>query len=112
MADAVRERMRQLKMSTSQLARESGLSETTVRYLGRSPGGNNKSTLVALSAVLRWPHDHLPRVLRGEPVSDASPAPASRPPQGGPSLARIETKLDSLAARVEWLLKREEQSSR
>jgi hypothetical protein len=64
---AIRARMRELKVSTAYLARESGLSETTVRYLGQSLNGHNRSTLVALSAVLRWRWDHLTNVLNGEP---------------------------------------------
>jgi len=65
--DAIRKRMRELKYSTAHLARESGLSETTVRYLGKSLSGHNRSTLVALSAVLRWRYDHLVNILHGEP---------------------------------------------
>jgi hypothetical protein len=64
--DAMRSRMRELKMSTAKLARETGLSETTIRYLGRSQGGHYKSALVAISAVLRWRHDYLLNVLHGE----------------------------------------------
>jgi hypothetical protein len=64
---AVRARMRELKVSTACLARESGLSEGTVRYLGQSLSGHNKSTLVALSAALRWRWDYLTNVLNGEP---------------------------------------------
>lgn len=65
--DAIRGRMRELKFSTAHLARESGPSETTVRYLGQSLGRHNRSTLVALSAVLRWRYDHLVNILHGEP---------------------------------------------
>ena len=49
--DAIRKRMRELKMSTAHLARESGLSETTVRYIGQSLSGHNRSTLVAMVAT-------------------------------------------------------------
>jgi hypothetical protein len=66
-SDAIRKRMRELKMSTAHLARETGLSETTIRYIGSPASGHNKSTLVAISAVLRWRHDHLINILRGEP---------------------------------------------
>jgi hypothetical protein len=59
--------MRELGYSTARLARESGLSETTVRYLGKSLSGHNRSTLVALSAVLLWRYDHLVNILHGEP---------------------------------------------
>ena len=65
--DAIRERMRELEMSTAHLARESGLSESTVRYLGKSLSGHNKAALVALSGVLRWRYDHLTNILHNEP---------------------------------------------
>ncbi len=65
--DAIRKRMRELKMSTAHLARETGLSETTVRYIGKSLSGHNKSTLVAIAGVLRWRYDHLVNILHGEP---------------------------------------------
>jgi DNA-binding transcriptional MerR regulator len=65
--DAIRKRMRELKMSTAQLARETGLSETTIRYIGEPTSGHNRSTLVAISAVLRWRYDYLMNILRGEP---------------------------------------------
>lgn len=65
--DAIRKRMRELKMSTAHLARETGLSETTIRYIGKPAGGHNKAPLVAIAAVLRWRYDHLINILRGEP---------------------------------------------
>ena len=65
--------MRELKMSTAHLARETGLSETTIRYIGNPASGHNKSTLVAISAVLRWRYDHLINVLRGEPDKNVAP---------------------------------------
>jgi transcriptional regulator with XRE-family HTH domain len=65
--DAIRKRMRELKMSTAQLARETGLSETTIRYIGEPASGHNRSSLVAISAVLRWRYDYLMNILRGEP---------------------------------------------
>ena len=54
-------------MSTAYLARETGLSETTIRYLKDPNSRHNRSALVAISAVLRWRHDHLLNILRGEP---------------------------------------------
>jgi hypothetical protein len=59
--------MRELKMSMAALARETGLSETAVRYIGQPLSGHNRSSLVAISAVLRWRHDYLTNILRGEP---------------------------------------------
>jgi hypothetical protein len=65
--DAIRKRMRELKMSTAQLARETGLSETTIRYIGDPSSKHNRASLVAISAVLRWRYDYLLNILRGEP---------------------------------------------
>ena len=65
--DAIRERMRELNMSKATLARETGLSETTIRYIGRPQNGHHKSALVAISAALRWRHDHLMNILSEQP---------------------------------------------
>jgi hypothetical protein len=81
---AIRKRMRELKMSTAHLARETGLSETTIRYIGNPASGHNKSTLVAISAVLRWRYNHLVNVLRGEPDKNV---PGQRP--GEANLQRL-----------------------
>lgn len=64
---AVTERRGELHMTISYLARETGLSPTTIRYLGTPAGKHNKSTLVALSVVLGWRYNHLINILRGEP---------------------------------------------
>jgi hypothetical protein len=65
--EAVSGRMRELKLSTARLARETGLSETTIRYIGQPGTSHNKSTLVAISAALRWRYDYLTNILRREP---------------------------------------------
>ena len=77
-AHAVRERMRELRMSKAALARETGLSETTIRYLGRPPGGHRRSVLVAISAVLRWRYDHLTNILHGQPENNTPARPAAQ----------------------------------
>jgi lambda repressor-like predicted transcriptional regulator len=63
-SQAVTARLRERGMSIAQLARESGLSETTIRYIGN---GRTESMLVAMSAVLGWRYDHLRNILHGEP---------------------------------------------
>ena len=63
---AVTERLSEKHMSISYLARETGCSQTTIRYLGTPTRKHNKSTLVAISVVLGWRHDHLFNILRGE----------------------------------------------
>jgi hypothetical protein len=65
--DAIRDRMRELNISTAYLARETGLSETTIRYLRHPNSRHNRSALVAISAVLRWRHDYLLNILHSEP---------------------------------------------
>lgn len=65
--EAVRSRMLELKMSKAELARQTGLSETTIRYIGQPGARHNISALVAISAALRWRHDYLTNILHGEP---------------------------------------------
>ena len=65
--EAVRSRMRELSFSWAQLARETGLSETTIRYIGQPNTTRTKSVLVALSAVLGWRPDYLANILDGYP---------------------------------------------
>lgn len=50
---ALRGRMRELGVSTAELARRAGLSQTTIRGIGQA-GKTNAVTLVTISAVLRW----------------------------------------------------------
>jgi hypothetical protein len=76
---AVIERRSELHMTISYLARETGLSPTTIRYLGAPAGKHNKSTLVALSVVLGWRYNHLINILRGEPEKNTETL--SRDPQ-------------------------------
>jgi transcriptional regulator with XRE-family HTH domain len=70
---AVRERMAQLGFSTAELARRSGLSETTIRDIMQGTSRNNKSTLVAISAVLSWPPDYLVNILHGDADKNVAP---------------------------------------
>jgi hypothetical protein len=79
-ADAVQARSRELNMSTAELARQTGLSETTIRYLGTAR--RNKACLVAISAVLRWRFDHLTNILNGQPEKNVHVRP--------PALANLE----------------------
>ena len=73
---AIRDRMLERGMSASQLAQETGLSPMTIRHIGESDNRRTKSTLVALSAVLDWRHDHLTNILHGEPQKNL---PAASP---------------------------------
>jgi hypothetical protein len=74
---AIRERMRELGVSSTHLARETGLSPTTIRHIGEpTTNRRTKSTLVAISAVLDWRYDHLTNILHGEPQKNL---PATSP---------------------------------
>lgn len=67
--------MKSLGMSIASLSRESGVSENTIRYIGRREK-RHRSTLVALSATLGCQHDYLVKILEGE----ADPADLPRAP--------------------------------
>lgn len=70
---AVRERMGQLGSSTAEVARRSGFSETTIRDIAHGKSRHNKSTLVAICAVLDWPPDYLVNILHGEAHKNVIP---------------------------------------
>jgi Bacterial regulatory proteins, gntR family len=68
--------MRELGMTTAELARRTGLSETTIRGIGRARK-TNRAVLVAVSAGLGWRYDYLANIACGQPeknVRDAPPA--------------------------------------
>lgn len=79
-------------MSIARLSRESGVSETTIRYIGRNEK-RQRSTLVALAAALGCQHDYLVDVLHGA-------ADPELPPQ---SLADAADFRDLLRVEVESL---------
>lgn len=63
---AIHREMKRLDMSLARLSRESGVSETTIRYIEK-PRKRQRSTLVALSAALGCRHDYLVDVLNDAP---------------------------------------------
>jgi lambda repressor-like predicted transcriptional regulator len=81
-SQAVTARLSERGMSIAELARESGLSETTIRYVGK---GRTESMLVAISAVLGWRYDHLRNILHGE--SHKNPQAPQATEESGESLA-------------------------
>lgn len=115
-ADAVRERKRELKMTTAELAREARLSPTTVRYLGRAPT-SHKSALVAISGVLRWRYDYLVNILNGEPEKNARvKAPTATSLERllrdeATKLARQLTAVSEALDIIKWQLKQQQRFS-
>ena len=102
-ADAVQARRRELKMSTAELARQTGLSETTIRYLGQPTGRHNRASLVAIAAVLRWRYDHLTNILHGQPEKNVHVKPpplASLERLVRDETAQLRQQIDSLSQTV------------
>jgi hypothetical protein len=67
---AIKDRLGELEVPLAQLARESAVSETTIRYMGKD-GSGTESPLVAIAAALGWPLDYLRNILHGEPQKNA-----------------------------------------
>lgn len=97
-ATAVRGRLRELRRPVAWLARETGLSETTIRYIGQPGNGHNKVTLVVMSAVLGWHHHHLVAVLHGE--ADGHDGPPPCPPDALEDMARQVRDIDEKLSRL------------
>ena len=71
-ARAVSGRMGQLGLSAAELRRRSGLSVNTIRGITDGTSRHNRSTLVAISAVLEWPWDYLVDILNGTSDKDVT----------------------------------------
>ena len=69
---AVRGRMKQLGISAAELRRRSGLSVNTIRGITEGTTRHNRSTWVAISAVLEWPWDYLVNILNGNAGRNAT----------------------------------------
>jgi hypothetical protein len=72
-ARAVSGRMGQLGVSTAELRRRSGLSVNTIRGITEGASRHNRSTWVAISAVLDWPWDYLVNILNGKSDKNVTP---------------------------------------
>lgn len=105
---AVHRLMKRSDLSIARLSRESGVSETTIRYIGR-PEKRQRSTLVALSAALGCQHDYLVDVLRGAVDPGALPRPLADMSMLGSVKHQLDgmTKtLHSIDGKVETILQR------
>ena len=72
-ARVVSGRMGQLGVSTAELRRRSGLSVNTIRGITEGASRHNRSTWVAISAVLEWPWDYLVNILDGRSDKNVMP---------------------------------------
>jgi hypothetical protein len=71
-AEVVKARMAELGLSLTALVELSGLSINTVKDVIRPTGNPNKSTLVALSAVLGWAPQYLDDIAHGEAAANVT----------------------------------------
>lgn len=77
-ARVVRERMGELRLSVAELHRLSGLSVNTLRRMREGASGPNRSTWVALSAVLDLPWDYLVNIVYGTPETNTAKSPLEK----------------------------------
>jgi transcriptional regulator with XRE-family HTH domain len=103
-AEAMRDRMAETRMTQMDVASRARLSLTTIRELQHNlnPRRRRPQTLAAVSEALGWPSDYLDQVLRGdrpEPHADEVSDPVLR-------------SLDSLGRQIQELRDRVEQIER
>jgi hypothetical protein len=105
---AVHRQMKKLDMSIARLSRESGISEPVIRNIGH-PRKRQRSTLVAISAALGYPYDHLVDVLFGEADPEA---PLGSPPETAfikslrAEVEPLKVQVDVINGKVDDLLER------
>jgi hypothetical protein len=95
--------MRELGMSTAELARRTGLSETTIRGIGQ-PGKTNGVALTAISAVLRWRYDYLTNIARGVPEKNVRITPPPSVTLERAMRAELEPLKEEIRALTETVL--------
>lgn len=71
-AEVVKARMAELHWSIPELTDLSGVSVNTVKDIIKATGNPNKSTLVALSAVLGWAPQYLDDIVHGRAARNAT----------------------------------------
>ncbi|WP_261561375.1 helix-turn-helix domain-containing protein [Frankia tisae] len=99
-AVALNERMARRRIGQQDLARESGVSVSTLRELQHGAGRRvQNKTLTAIARALDWPDNHLIDVL-------LAGTPTGSEPTGDPgreilaALARVEDRLGEIARRL------------
>ncbi|MFC7612342.1 helix-turn-helix domain-containing protein [Actinokineospora soli] len=97
-ADAINARLDELEMTQKELADRSGVSVATLRQLQKNDARAKRSprTLAAVSEGLRWPPDHLGKVLDGDAPGDSLPHIAAE-------LSQLRADIKDLQARVSEL---------
>lgn len=91
-ARVVSERMDKLRISAAELRRLSGLSVNTIRGITEGTSQPNRSTWVAVSAVLDLPWDYLVNILNGRPEKNVVNSPLEK------HLAKLVDRLGEIDA--------------
>jgi transcriptional regulator with XRE-family HTH domain len=94
-AAAINTRLEELGMTQVELSARSGVSVATLRQLQRNdqPRRRNPRTLAAVSEGLRWPKQHLARVLEGDNTDE--------PTNLAEEVRLIRAELGDLRSRIE-----------
>lgn len=96
-AAAVRQRMTALRITTVELARNTGVSEATIRSIRAETASPRAGTLVRLSKGLGWPGDYLEDVAAGKAyLSPHSLTIRDVITRMDTRLERVESQLDKL----------------
>lgn len=91
-ARVVSERMNALRLSAAELRKLSGLAVNTIRDMTEGTGQPNRSTWVAVSAVLDLPWDYLVNIVDGRPDKNVAESPMER------QLAKLADQLGEIGA--------------
>ena len=98
-AAAVRKRMAALGITTVRLARNTGLSEATIRGIRAGTASPRPGTLARLSQGLAWP---------GKYLADVAAGKAWLPTHGlmtGDVIARIDARLERVESQLDKLIR-------
>ena len=98
-AAAVRQRMTALQITTVDLARNTGLSEATIRAIRARTASPRPGTLARLSKGLGWPDGYLAKVAAGKAYLPHGLLTVDVIARIDARLARVESKLDKLLTR-------------
>lgn len=74
-ARVVRRRMKKLRFSAAEFRKVSGVSVNTLRNITEGTGNPNRTTWIAVSAVLDLPWDYLTNIVYGRPDKNVATSP-------------------------------------
>lgn len=96
-AAVVRQRMTALRITTVELAQNTGLSEATIRAIRAKTASPRPDTLIRLSKALGWPGGYLEDVAAGKSYLPHGLMTTDVIARIDARLARVESMLDKLS---------------